>query len=488
MNNSHEPESLSKKVIRGGLWVFFFRIVQQVFSFIRLVILARILEPNDFGLIGIALLTLAILETFSQTGFGAALVQKKHDIKGYLDVSWTITIIRGFVLFALLYFVAPYASEFFKAPEANLIIQIIGLSILLKAFINVGVVYFPKNLEFNKQFIYGLSAILADFVVAVLAALILRNAWALVFGCLAGNLTRLIVSYLIHPYRPRFSLDFGKAKELFGFGKWIWGSTILMFLLTQGDDIFVGKMLGVVALGFYQMAYRISNMVATEVADAISQVTFSAYSMLQDDPITLRNAFLKTLQVTIFISAPLAALVFIFAPEFTKIFLGDKWMFMVTAMQALAFVGLVKSIAATTSPIFLATNRPEVDTKLQLIQLLVLVTMIYPLSAYWGILGTSIAVLFSTLVATFGCGFMVVKITGCEFKSFGKMIVLPLLCSIIMMVVVIILKGSMQLIGFLELSLLIGAGVISYFFLMFLFDSLLNYGIREIIKKSIALL
>ncbi|GAI54637.1 unnamed protein product, partial [marine sediment metagenome] len=197
-------------------------------------------------------------------------------------------------------------------------------------FVNIGVLYFQKELEFNKQFIYRASGTLADFVVAVAAVLILKSVWALVFGLLAGNFVRLIVSYLVHPYRPHFKLDLAKTKELFGFGKWILGSSILVFLITQGDDIFVGKLLGITFLGFYQMAYRISNAPATEITHVISQVTFPAYSKLQDNLPGLREGYLKTLQLTAFISIPLAGGIFILAPEFTTIFLGDKWMPMAT--------------------------------------------------------------------------------------------------------------------------------------------------------------
>ena len=171
-----EPgKTLSERVVKGGFWVFSLRITQQVFSLIRLIILARILSPNDFGLMGIALLVMATLDTFSQTGFQQALIQKKKDIKSYLDSAWTVLILRGFVLFTILYFIAPYAAIFFKAPEAKPIIQVIGFSVLLQAFTNIGVIYFQKELEFNKQFIYQLAGTLADFIVAVSAVLILRS-------------------------------------------------------------------------------------------------------------------------------------------------------------------------------------------------------------------------------------------------------------------------------------------------------------------------
>ena len=105
INNLTKPGgSLSQRTVRGGMWVFLLRIIQQLFGLARLVILARILSPNDFGLMGIALLAMATLETFSQTGFQQALIQKKVDIRHYLDSAWPVLILRSFIPFAILFF------------------------------------------------------------------------------------------------------------------------------------------------------------------------------------------------------------------------------------------------------------------------------------------------------------------------------------------------------------------------------------------------
>src|SRR3990172_10700322 len=275
INNVRKPgASLTHRVVVSGFWMFTLRMLQNAFGFIRLIVLARVLLPNDFGLMGIALLTISTLETFSQTGFQHALIQKKGNIESYLNSAWTVSILRGFIIFGVLYLIAPYAATFFNASEAKSVIQVIGISVLIKAFNNLGVIYFKKDLEFNKQFIYEMGGTLADFIVSVSTALILMNAWALVFGLLAGEFSRCCLSYLLHPRRPRLNFDLGKLKELWGFGKWISGSNIFTFLVTQGDDIFVGKVLGATALGFYQMAYRISNLPATDVTHVISQITF----------------------------------------------------------------------------------------------------------------------------------------------------------------------------------------------------------------------
>jgi len=306
----------------------------------------------------------------------------------------------------------------------------------------------------------------------------------LVWGGLAANFVRVFMSYIIHPYRPRIKFEKEKFQELFGFGKWILSSSILTFLITQGDDIFVGKMLGVTFLGFYQMAYLISNLPATEITQVISQVTFPAYSKLQDDLPKLREAYLKILQLIAFVSVPLAGVIFILAPEFTNIFLGEKWMPMVATMQALVLWGLIRAIGATTSPIFHGMGRPWIATKLQFVQLSLLAILIYPLSIRWGILGASLAVVFAALVANIVGDYIVIKITRCGVKNFFKMIVFPMINMGIMISGILILKTYwLNSVGILEFCLLVIFGVLIYFGTIYLSDRLFVYGVFTTIKE-----
>ena len=139
-NLSQPGEGLYQRTVRSGAWAFALRITERVFSIAKLIILARVLAPNDFGLLGIALLAMMTLETFSQTGFQQALIQKKENIKDYLDAAWTVSALRGLVLFAVLFFLAPYVASFFNAPLATPIIRVIGLASLLQGLTNIGVI------------------------------------------------------------------------------------------------------------------------------------------------------------------------------------------------------------------------------------------------------------------------------------------------------------------------------------------------------------
>lgn len=480
-----EDPSLYRRTIHGGFWIFSLRIGEQLFNIIRLIILARILLPHDFGLMGIALLTMAFLETFSQTGFEQALIQKKENVESYLNAAWTILVLRGVVLFTILYLIAPYAASFFETPEAKLLIQVIGLAILLKALTNIGIVYFKRELEFNKQFIYQFSGTVADFVTAITAAVILRSVWALILGLVAGQFVRFLMSYLLHSYRPRLSMDLGKMNELFGFGRWILGSSILMFFLMQGDAAFVGKLLGATALGFYQMAYRIANLTATEIGHVINQVTFPAYAKLQDNIPRLREAYLKTLQLALLVTVPLAGGIFVLAPDFTKIFLGEKWMPIARAMQVLALYGTMRAIGATAGALFLSLGRPGILTRIQCGQLMLLAILIYPLTMRWQITGTASAVTAYALIFNSIAVAKALKLLKSDYRKPCKIISFPLIATLTMILAIFMMKSYLfDTVGVSYFLLLIVAAMFIYLLTSLLFDVTFNYGSRALIKEQ----
>jgi lipopolysaccharide exporter len=491
LDTPHSSTDLRTRVVCGGIWVFALRITDRLFKLARTIILARVLAPADFGVFGIALLAMSALETFSQTGFNAALIQKKEDTKPYLDTAWTVQAIRGVLLALILFTIAGHAAAFFDAPAAKRILQVIALSVLLRGFTNIGVVYFQKELEFRKQFLYQLSGTFADMTVAISMALLLRSVWALALGLLAGALVRMVLSYFIHPYRPQLGFNQQQFKELFGFGRWVLGSSILVFLITQGDDIFVGKLLGVTALGFYQLAYRLSNMPATEITHVISQVTFPAYSKLQDDIPRLREAYLKVLKLTAFLSFPIAGLIFVLAGDFTKIFLGQKWMPMVPAMQLLVLWGLIRSIGATTGPIFASIGKPGIATKLQFLQLVLLVVLIYPLAMTWGIVGTSLAVVFAALVANLAAIYMVLKVAKCTACNFSKIISVPLMSTAVVVISIFIAKlycvNLYQRSGFFLFTIISVVSILAYLGITCLSYRFFACKIRSIVKETILL-
>ena len=391
--------------------------------------------------VGIALLTMTVIESLSQTGFDVALIQRKERTKDYLDTAWTVEILRGLALFGILQVLASPAAKFFDSPDAEMLIRLIGLSLVFRGFLNIGTVFFRKELEFGKQFAFEFSGRVADFGVAVVAGFILKNAWVLVLAYISADLIRVVASYVIHPYRPRLKLEIRKARELFDFGKWILGSSALVFFLNRGDKALVGRLLGATMLGYYEIAYKISNLSATEFALVISQVTIPAYSKLQERIGTLREGYLRVLQVTAFFSFPLAGFIVVLAPELTRTLLGDKWLTAIPAMRALALGGALRSVIATTGPVYMGTGKPRIMTRYQAIQLALLIILVYPLTHYWGITGTAAAVTLAAIapLTLFLKG--VIRIIECPAAIPLRLLAFPTGASLVACIPVIALKA-----------------------------------------------
>jgi O-antigen/teichoic acid export membrane protein len=255
-------------------------------------------------------------------------------------------------------------------------------------------------------------------------------------------------------------MDTKKALELWKFGKHIMGSSILRFFILQGDDLVLAKMLGKEILGLYRYAYRISNMMATEISDMIAQVAFSAYSKLQNNKEKLRAGYFKTIQVVSLIVFPIAGGIVILAYELTHVVLGDQWLPMVPAMQILCVLGLLKCFQR--APAFKAIGRPDIIPKLSAIRFAVLAITIYPLTKKLGMAGTSLSVLIACLSSQPFAFYLLEKLIGAKFKDVARLLSFPIGATLIMMLCVFAAKSAIGTIGLVSLVLLIGLGAVIY--------------------------
>ncbi len=169
-------EQTGQQVVRGSTIIFFERILIKGLYFVRTVILARLLFPNDFGLFGLAVLAMNVVDIFFQPALGSALIQRKEISRNYLDAAWSFGLVRNFFLALLLFFLAPLAGIFFHNSGIILFIKALAVIFIISGFENIGIIFFKKELKFNKQFFYDMSAIVAEVIAVIISAFILRNA------------------------------------------------------------------------------------------------------------------------------------------------------------------------------------------------------------------------------------------------------------------------------------------------------------------------
>lgn len=382
-----------ERTVKSSLWVGAIRFFSRFLQILMLIVLARLLAPRDFGLMGIALVTLGATKQFTKIGVNAALIQQKaENVDEYLDTTWCLEAGRGLFIAGVLFLAAPFIASVFGEPGGTNLIRVIGLGPLLFGLRNPGVVYFRKDLEFHKEFIYKVSGGFVQFAVGVGYALWSPTVWALVFAFVAADGTKFLLSYLVHSYRPYPSFDWDAAVELVNYGKWITGSSIIYFLYSQGDDAFVGWFLSATSLGFYQYAYRIADTPSTEISEVLSSVAFPTFSKLQESPAELRDAVLTVTRITSFVTIPMAFGIALIAPSFVPVVLGPDWEPIVLTMQILAMYGMVHSITRNFGPLWKAIGRPDLLAKLGFLRVVCIAVLIWPATARWGIEGTALTV------------------------------------------------------------------------------------------------
>ncbi|SFR66490.1 polysaccharide transporter, PST family [Halogeometricum limi] len=465
----------------------------RILQLVMLLVLARLIGPTQIGLVGVALLALSGIKKFTNVGLDAALVHDEDEnVDEHLNTVWILEIARGAIISGVLFLAAPFIAQILgdgNVESTTTLIRVIALSPLLLGFKNPGMVYFQKNLDFHKQFVYRVGGDVVQVVVAIAWALVSPTALSLVAGYVASDLLRLVLSYLLHDYRPGLGFSRESAGELINYGKWITGSSILYFLYSEGDDFFVGAFIGAAPLAFYQYAYRFSNAPATELTSVISSVMFPAFSRLQNDAEQLRSTFKKTLRVNAFISAPVAFGIAVVTPDFVMVALGEEWTSMVLPMQILAIYGFLRALGQTFGPIWKALGRPDLLTKLGALRVALIAIAIYPVTITWGygIAGTAAVVTAIYIVPMMPIDiYITAKMLEMHWSETVREIAFPVAASAVMAGTVWYVDSLIEFPAIAELVVGIVVGAVTYFAMVALLEHQFHWGIRSNIQGIVA--
>ena len=419
---------LQERVLRSGVWLVAGDAAARAAGMLKVAILGRLLSPSDFGLMGVAVVLLGWLDYFTQTGITAALIQWPGTIGAYLDVAWTIQVLRGVGLAAIIAAVAPLWARFFDAPGAADVIRLAALVPLLRAFVNPAVVYLRKEVDFRREVLWRLSGVTAGLVVAIPAALAWRNVWALVSSVVAAQAVETACSYLIEPYRPRLRPDPAQMRELFRLGRWFFWANVVSFVGLQLDSLGVGKILGATALGFYQMAHQLAFLPASQLGTHVQGVIFPAFSKLAAE-VDLRRALFRTLTLVASAVIPVAFFMTLFADPVVVLVLSQKWRPIAPVVKALAWAGATAALTKVTGPLLQAAGRPELLVRASVQETLVLAVLLYPLTRVFGISGAALAVLIASLWLLAVQGVLVARLFGPIGRDVLRVMKAGLLCS-----------------------------------------------------------
>jgi PST family polysaccharide transporter len=371
------------------------RLADRLIGIISTLILARLLVPDDFGLVAMATAVGAVLDLLGAFSFDLALIQNQNAGRKHYDTVWTFNAIFGVGCGLILIALAAPAADFYKDPRLVQVMYALSLSYFLNAFTNVGIVSFRKDLNFDKEFQYIFYRRIITFFVTIGAALAFRSYWALLLGMTVGRVISLVMSYTMSSYRPRFSL--AASSELFGFSKWLLINNILFFLLHRGCTFVIGRISGASALGIYTVSYEISSLPSTELVAPINRVMFPGFSKMRDAG-QIADAYLKLFGLVMLTILPVGIGIAVVADPLVLTVLGEKWRAAVPVIQLLAIHGAIGATQGNNGVVWLALGFPRTTTALAVLFLAVLFPALYFFMNAYGVIGVGLAYILAHIV------------------------------------------------------------------------------------------
>jgi len=400
--------SLQQRAVRSGAWVAMSSVGVAALTFVRGVVLARLLTPDTFGLMAVSLMATRLIEIFTETGFGQALVHRQQRFEDARDTAFTLMVLRGFGLALLSLLIAPGVAWFYDEPVLRGVVSVIGVSFILLGFQNINTVALQKQLDFRTLSYMELASAVLSFVAVVGLAYWLRNIWALVLGQIAAAAIASALSFLMIPGRVAFRFDAATARELYQYGRFITGLAIVVFLSRELDSAVIGKLLGMEQLGFYVIAYSLANIPSTYLSKVVARVMFPFFSRLQHDPEALRREYARGLRLITALAVPVSVAMLVLAPDIIRALYGARWSAAAAPLQVLAVFGCFRSLWMLNGYLYNAIGRPQVDFYTSLARLAAMAALLYPLSSAYGVVGAALAVT-APMVAQFAVG---VRLSG----------------------------------------------------------------------------
>jgi len=393
---------LAEKTVKNTAIVFLAEAFSRLARLGTKIILARLLLPQDFGLIAVAAICIETLNLFRDLGVGPALVYRQERVEEAANTAFVLIIIFSAVLAVISYTAAPYISDYFNEPQVSLIVRVFTITFIISSLQVLPMTLLEKGLEFKKAVTPTVVSTIAYSIVAVYMAYNGYGVWSLVYGGLIASVFGLFTVWHLSPMRPSPNLNPKIARELLGYGKHVLAATLIAFAAANLDDLVVGKALGMTALGFYALAYNISNWPANQVSQGINRVMFPTFSKLQDDAVRLRRAYLKTLSYVGLVSFPLSFGLLVISPIFVPVVLTEKWLPIVPLIQVMCFYGLSRAFGKTAGTLFQAKGKPQFVTYYSSIILVFLLSMM-PFVSRLGLIGVSLMVtsgfIYSSILA-----------------------------------------------------------------------------------------
>ena len=361
--------AVGRKVAVSAALMVLLRVAFRIIGVISTLILVRLLQPADFGLVGLATITYSVLDTLSDFSFEIALLRMKAPDRTHYDTAWTLGVVRGIIVAVCLAASAPLLVDLMSEPRVQKLTFVLAAVALLQSFQNIGIVDFQRELKFDRVFWFRLIGKLAGTLVTIPLAFTVGNYWALIIGLAAGRLVLVPLSYIMHPYRPRPSI--AAWHDLIHFSKWLVVGNIQAAIDGYSTAFVLSRVGGAAQLGLYQVAYDIAALPASEIAAPARQPLYAGYARVMDDLAALRGQYLGGLSLTLALIVPASVGIYLMAEPTTVLVLGPKWSGAVPMVRLIALFALLEAVSHSTIEVFTVLNRQRRLAAFRLLQIVI---------------------------------------------------------------------------------------------------------------------
>lgn len=451
---------LKKKALKGVIWSGIDKAGVKAVAFIVSIIIARILSPSDYGVIGMILVFITIANIFIDSGMSQALVQRKNRTASDMSTAFFFNIAVAIICYLILFFTAPFIASFYQVAILIPILRILGLNIIISSFATVQRANLLVKLDFRTIAIVNLGGVIVSGFVGIGLAYKGYGVWALVCQQMASTLTSTLIFWIAGKWHPTAGFSKESFKILWNFGSKLLATGLVATIMREIYSVAIGKAYRSAELGYYTRAVQTSDMVAITTNDIINAVTFPILSSLQDDKTRMVEVYSRMLGMTAFFIFPIMTGLAVVASPFISVLLTDKWLPVVPLLQWLCFARMFTPISALNMNILNAIGRSDLFMKLDFSKLpLTILTMVItiPLGVKAIVIGSFINTFVSYFINAYLPGKMFNFGAKAQFKIFWKII----LATFIMAFTIWIAINSINT-QFMKLVFGILIGLLSY--------------------------
>lgn len=397
-------DSLKKKTISGLFWTFFERIGVQLVSFFVQIILARLLLPEEYGVISIVLIFINLCNVFVESGFGRALIQKKNaDDLDYSSVFY-ICLTAAAVFYFLLYAAAPYIAAFYKMPLAEPVLRVMGLRLFVASFNAIQRAKISKEMQFRRFFLSTLGGMLVSAAIGIFFAYWGFGVWALVAQDLSNITISTLILFLTVRWRPRLQFSWERAAKLFRYGWKVLANSLVETLYEDFRGLYIGKLYNADALAFYSRGRQFPYLIVDNVNSSINSVLFPALSSRQDDREAVVGITRRAMKTSAYVLSPMLFGLAALAEPLVLCLLTEKWLPCVPFLQILSINAALVPMQTANAQTLYAIGRSDIVVRLNVIKksfgliMVIIFARISVLAMAWAGVATGV---FSLIVNTY---------------------------------------------------------------------------------------